>query len=171
MMLPFRLVYHEQYDLKLGEHVFPSQKYRMIREQMIEEGFAGPEDFVAPEPATDDDLCLAHDAEWIARLRDGTLSHAELMRLEIPFIPQTRDAFWCATGGTKLATRLALELRVGFNLSGGFHHAYAAHGEGFCPINDVAVAIRCLQRDGLIERAMVVDCDVHHGNGTAAIFA
>jgi acetoin utilization deacetylase AcuC-like enzyme len=81
------------------------------------------------------------------------------------------EAFWQAAGGTILTARLALESGMAFNIGGGFHHGFPGHGEGFCAINDVAIAIRRLQRDGAIKRAMVVDCDVHHGNGTAAIFA
>jgi len=169
--LPFKLVYHEGYDLNLGSHVFPSQKFRMIRERFLADGFAAPSDFATPEPASDDDLLLVHDRAWITRLKNGTLDFAELLRLEIPYSKQMVDAFWLAAGGSTLAARLALEDRVGFNIGGGFHHAFPDHGEGFCAIHDVAVAIRKLQKDRLIERAMVVDTDVHHGNGTAAIFA
>ena len=170
-MLPFKLVYHEGYDLNLGPHVFPSKKFRLIRERLLAEGFAGMDDFVEPEPATDEDLILVHKAEWVNRLRTGTLSPEELLQLEIPYSQAMREAFWLAAGGTTLAARLALRDRIGFNVGGGFHHAYPGHGEGFCAIHDVAVAIRRLQKDKLIEKAMVVDCDVHHGNGTAAIFA
>lgn len=170
-MLPFRLVYHEGYDLHLGAHVFPSHKYRWIRERMLQDRFAAEEDFVEPEPAPDEDLLLVHQPAWIERLKKGTLSYQELVRLEIPYSPQTVRAYWLAAGGTTLAARLALEHGVGFNVGGGFHHAFPDHGEGFCAINDIAVAIRRLERDGAIRRAMVVDCDVHHGNGTAAIFA
>ena len=169
-MLPFRLVYHEGYDLNLGSHVFPSQKYRQIRERLLADGFAEEADFVKPEPASDEDLLLVHQRDWITRLRMGTLDYIELMRLEIPYSRAMVEAFWLAAGGTTLAARLALPNGVGFNIGGGFHHAFAGHGEGFCAINDVAVAIRKLQKERLIERAMVVDCDVHDGNGTAAIF-
>ncbi len=170
-MLPFKLVYHAGYDLNLGAHVFPSKKFRLIRERLLADGFASADDFVQPEPATDDDLRLVHTADWVKRLRTGTLSLEELTHLEIPYSEPTREAFWLAAGGTTLAARLALRDRIGFNVGGGFHHAYPGHGEGFCAIHDVAVAIRRLQKDKLIEKAMVVDCDVHHGNGTAAIFA
>lgn len=170
-MLPFKLVYHERYDLNLGAHVFPSQKFRLIRERLLAENFAAPEDFVAPQPAPDKDLLLAHEAGWIGRLKTGTLSDAEILQLEIPYSRQMVDAFWLAAGGTTLAARLALSEGVAFNVGGGFHHAFAGHGEGFCAINDIAVAVRVMQRDRKIERAMVVDCDVHDGNGTAAIFA
>jgi acetoin utilization deacetylase AcuC-like enzyme len=170
-MLSFKLVYHPGYDLNLGAHVFPSRKYRLIRDQLIEEGFAHPMDFVEPEPVADEDILRVHDPGWVNRLKTGTLSPAEVLTLEIPFSKQMVDGFWLATGGTLLAARNALRDRIGINLGGGFHHAYAGHGEGFCAIHDVAVAIRALQHAGAIRRAMVVDLDVHHGNGTAAIFA
>lgn len=170
-MLPYRLVYHPDYDLNLGEHVFPAQKYRWIQDRLLFDRIAAPDDFLTPEPASDEDVLLAHDAGWVDRLKHGTLSYSELVRLEIPYSPQTVRAFWLAAGGSILAARLAFEDGIGFNVGGGFHHGFAGHGEGFCAINDIAVAVRRVQRDGLIERAMVVDCDVHHGNGTAAIFA
>jgi acetoin utilization deacetylase AcuC-like enzyme len=169
-MLPFRLVYHENYDLHLGAHVFPSKKYKWLHDRLLRTRFAAAEDFVAPEPATDDDILLVHDPEWVAKLRNGTLSYQDILRLEIPYSRQMVEAFWLAAGGTLTAARLALKNGLGFNIGGGFHHAFQGHGEGFCAINDIAVAIRRLQRDGAIRRAMVVDCDVHHGNGTAAIF-
>lgn len=170
-MLPFKLVYHDGYDLNLGSHVFPSKKYRLIRDRMIEEHFAEPGDFVEPEPASDEDLMLVHQRGWVTRLKHGTLDYLELLKLEIPYSHQMVQAFWLAAGGTTLAARLALDQRIGFNVGGGFHHAFPGHGEGFCAIHDVAVAIRKLQAEKRIERAMVVDVDVHDGNGTAAIFA
>ena len=169
-MLPFKLVYHDGYDLNLGAHVFPSQKYRLIRDRLLADGFAEPGDFLQPEPASDEDLLLVHQRGWITRLKQGTLDYLELIKLEIPYSREMVDAFWMAAGGTTLAGRLALTGGVGFNLGGGFHHAFPGHGEGFCAIHDVAVAIRKLQHERLIERAMVVDSDVHDGNGTAAIF-
>jgi acetoin utilization deacetylase AcuC-like enzyme len=169
--LPFRLVYSENYDLHLGDHVFPSKKFRWLHDRLIRSRFAAPEDFIEPAPATDEDLRLVHDADWVAKLRSGTLSYQDILRLEIPYSRQMVEAFWLAAGGSMLAARLAMEAGVGFNIGGGFHHAFPGHGEGFCAINDIAVAVRRLQRDGVIRRAMVVDCDVHHGNGTAAIFA
>lgn len=170
-MLPYRLVYHELYDLHLGDHVFPSKKFRWLRDRLLRDGFANAGDFIAPEPATDDDARLVHDALWVKKLRTGTLTYHDILRLEIPYSRQMVEAFWLAAGGSILAARLALEHGIGYNVGGGFHHGFPAHGEGFCAINDVAIAIRRLQRDGLIRRAMVVDCDVHQGNGTAAIFA
>ena len=170
-MLPYRLVYHERYDLNLGDHVFPSKKFRWLHDRLLRTRFAVPGDFVEPQPATDDDVRLVHDPEWVARLRNGTLSYHDILRLEIPYSRQMVDAFWLAAGSTILAASLALEQGIGFNVGGGFHHAFPGHGEGFCAINDIAIAVRRMQRDGRIRRAMVVDCDVHHGNGTAHIFA
>jgi acetoin utilization deacetylase AcuC-like enzyme len=170
-MLPFRLVYHEGYDLDLGEHVFPSRKYRLVRDALLADGMALADRFVRPAPASDEQLGLVHDAGWIKRLRTGTLTFQEVARMEVPYSRRLVEAFRLAAGGTLLASRLALDDGVGVNIGGGFHHAFADHGEGFCAVNDVAVAIRCLRAEDAIERAMVVDCDVHQGNGTAALFA
>jgi acetoin utilization deacetylase AcuC-like enzyme len=170
-MLPFQLVYHPRYDLNLGDHVFPARKYRLIHDRLLQERFAGPADFVEPRPASDEDVWRVHEAGWVHRLKTGTLSQAEIAKLEIPYSREMVEGFWLATGGTILAARNALRDRIGFNIGGGFHHAFPAHGEGFCAIHDVAIAIRALQDEHAVERALVVDCDVHHGNGTAAIFA
>jgi acetoin utilization deacetylase AcuC-like enzyme len=170
-MLPFKLVYREEYDLQLGSHVFPSQKYRLVREALIAENIASPEEFLKPDPATDADILRVHTTDYIHRIKSGTLSASEQMILEIPAGPETVRAFWLAAGGSILACQLAVKDSFAANIGGGFHHAYSGHGEGFCMINDVAIAIRRLQADGTISKAMVVDTDVHHGNGTAAIFA
>lgn len=169
-MLPFKLVYHDAYDLHLGAHIFPSQKYRLVKETLLREGLAGPEDFLPPEPATDDDVRLVHSQEWVRKLKTGKLDFAELMRLEIPWSKEMVEACWLAAGGSLLAGRRALEEGFAANLAGGLHHAFREHGEGFCAINDVAVAVRRLQSDRAVETAMIVDTDVHHGNGTAHIF-
>ena len=166
-----KIVYSDQYDLNLGDHVFPSVKYRLTKEKLLADGIARAEDFVEPGPASDEDVGLVHHLEYIGKLKAGTLSYAEILRLEIPYSPELIRAVWLAAGGSILAARLALDGGVAVNLSGGFHHAFPDHGEGFCVLHDVAIAIRRLQKDATIERAMTVDCDVHHGNGTAAIFA
>src|SRR5215471_21480087 len=169
-MLPFKLVYHPGYDLNLGLHVFPSQKFRLIQLQLLREGIAGPEDFLLPQEAPDEDLLRVHTPEWIEKLRNGSLTASEIMKLEVPYSPEMAKAVWLAAGGSSLAGELALRDGFGCNLGGGFHHAYANHGEGFCAIHDVAIAIRRMQADAAIKKAMVVDTDVHHGNGTAHIF-
>jgi acetoin utilization deacetylase AcuC-like enzyme len=166
-----KLVYSDHYDLNLGNHVFPSVKYKLTKEELLREGLARPEDFVEPEPATDDDVRLVHDQTYVWKLKNAKLSYVEILRLEIPYSPELIRAVWLCAGGSILAGRLALEDKAAVNIGGGFHHAFPDHGEGFCVIHDVAIAIRRLQRDKAIERAMTVDCDVHHGNGTAEIFA
>ena len=169
-MLPFKLVYHERYDLNLGPHVFPSQKFRLIYEMLLRESLATEQDFLRPEPAIDEDILRVHTFEWVQKLKTGTLTASDVMKLEVPYSPELVEAVWLAAGGTILAAQSALRDGFGSNLSGGFHHAYPGHGEGFCAIHDVAVAIRKLQADGAVKKALVVDTDVHHGNGTAAIF-
>lgn len=169
-MLPFKLIYDARYDLHLGAHVFPSQKYRMVHDRLLEEGLATAEDFLAPQPATDDDVLRVHSQEYVYKLKTGTLSYTEILRMEVPYSKELMDACWLAAGGSILAGQRALQDGRSANIGGGFHHAYPDHGEGFCVIHDVAVAIRRLQFDRLIETAMVVDTDVHQGNGTAAIF-
>jgi acetoin utilization deacetylase AcuC-like enzyme len=170
-MLPFKLVYHDGYDLHLGAHVFPSQKFKLIAQKLLADGIATKADFVRPESASDADILRVHTADWVHKLKTGTLTRSEEMKLEVPYSPELVDAFWLAAGGSIAAAQAALHDGFGCNLGGGFHHAYPGHGEGFCAIHDVAVAVRRLQHDGAIRKAMVVDTDVHHGNGTAAIFA
>ena len=169
-MLPLKLIYDERYDLNLGAHVFPSQKYRLVYERLLQEGIASQEDFLKPMPASDDDILRVHSQDYLYKLKSGSLTRAEVMRMEVPYSTELIEACWLAAGGSILSARRALEEGFSANLGGGFHHAYPDHGEGFCVIHDVAVAIRKMQADGAIERAMVVDTDVHQGNGTAAIF-
>ena len=170
-MLPFKLIYSDDYYLPIGAHVFPAQKYRMIHEQLLREKIAAPEDFLKPAPASDADILRVHTREYVVKLKTGTLSSFEEMQMEIPYSPEIVKAFWLSAGGSILAAERALADGLAFNLGGGFHHAFPDHGEGFCMVHDVAVAIRRMQQDGKIKTAMTVDCDVHHGNGTAAIFS
>lgn len=170
MPLPFKLVYSNDYYLPLGAHVFPAQKYRLIHQRLVESGVAELSDLLEPQPAPDDDIRLVHTPEYVRKLLTGTLSAREEMQLEVPYSPELVRSFWLAAGGSTLAARRALTDGCCVNIGGGFHHAYPDHGEGFCVIHDVAVAIRCLQKDAAIKTAMVIDCDVHHGNGTAAMF-
>jgi acetoin utilization deacetylase AcuC-like enzyme len=170
-MLPFKLIYSDAYYLPIGQHVFPAEKYRRVRDRLIETGVAEADDFLAPQPANDRDILLVHRPEYVHKLTTATLSAREELQMEIPYSRQLVEAFWMAAGGSILAAQCALRDGVGINIGGGFHHAFPDHGEGFCMIHDVAVAIRRLQRDDKIQTAMTVDCDVHQGNGTAAIFA
>ncbi|MGH9511659.1 MAG: histone deacetylase family protein [Terriglobales bacterium] len=169
-MLPFRLVYSDGYYLPIGTHVFPAEKYRLVRERLIETGVVDASDFVTPETAADEDILRVHTPEYIQKLTTGALSAREEIEMEIPYSRELVKAFWLAAGGSILAAKCALENGVGINIGGGFHHAFPDHGEGFCMIHDVAVAIRKVQHDEKIRTAMTVDCDVHQGNGTAAIF-
>jgi acetoin utilization deacetylase AcuC-like enzyme len=169
-MLGFKLVYAEKYFLPIGVHVFPAQKYTLVHDRLLRTGVAEPGDFLEPQPATDEDVLRVHNPEYVEKLRTGTLSFQEELQLEVPYSRELVEAFWLHAGGSILAAQRALEDGVAINLGGGFHHAFPDHGEGFCVIHDVAIAIRRLQAEGKIRRAMVVDCDVHQGNGTAAIF-
>jgi acetoin utilization deacetylase AcuC-like enzyme len=170
-VLPLKLIYHPDYDLNLGAHVFPSQKYRLIHDRLLADGSASPEDFLAPEPASDEDVLRVHTPDYVRKLKAGTLSRDEEARLEVPYSRELIRAVWLAAGGSILAGRRALADGFAANIGGGFHHACPDHGEGFCVIHDVAIAIRRLQSEHAIERAMVVDTDVHQGNGTAVIFS
>jgi acetoin utilization deacetylase AcuC-like enzyme len=169
-MLPFKLIYHPEYDLDLGPHVFPSQKFKMIHDALLAEGIAEEEDFIEPEMASDEDVMRVHTPEWVRKLQTDSLTLSERMKLEIPVSESTIKGFWLAAGGSILAGRKALEDGFAANLGGGFHHAYPGHGEGFCMLHDFGIAIRSLQASGAIRTAMIVDTDVHQGNGTAAIF-
>ena len=170
-MLPFKLVYSDDYYLPIGTHVFPAEKYRRIHDRLLEMGVAGAEDFVTPQLASDQDVLLVHTPAYVQKLKTGTLSAREELEMEVPYSPELVRAFWLAAGGSILAADYALQNHIAFNIGGGFHHAFPDHGEGFCMVHDVAVAIRRMQHDDRITRAMTVDCDVHQGNGTAAIFA
>jgi acetoin utilization deacetylase AcuC-like enzyme len=165
-----KIVYSDGYDLNLGDHVFPSVKYRLARERLLERGLAHPSDFVEPERATDEQVLLVHRPEYVGKLKSGRLSREELRQLEVPYSREFIEAVWLGAGGTLEACRRALSDGVAVTICGGFHHAFPDHGEGFCALNDVAIAIRSLQHEGRIRDAMIIDCDVHHGNGTAAIF-
>jgi len=169
-MLPFKLVYSDDYYLPIGAHVFPAEKYRMIQRRLVESKIAEPSDFITPKPASDEDVLLVHTREYVHKLKTGTLSAMEELQMEVPYSPELVKAFWLAAGGSILAADLALRSGVAFNIGGGFHHAFPDHGEGFCVVHDVAVAIKRMHQEGKITRAMTVDLDVHDGNGTAAIF-
>jgi len=170
-MLPFKLIYSEDYFLPIGDHVFPGEKYRGVHDRLLAMRVADASDFVAPRSATDEDILLVHTPQYVQKLKTGTLSAREELEMEIPYSPELVGAFWMAAGGSMLAADYALNDGVAISIGGGFHHAFPDHGEGFCMINDIAVAIRRMQRDEKIRTAMTLDCDVHQGNGTAAIFA
>ena len=167
---PARIVYSPSYELNLGPHVWPTAKYRLIHERLLRSGAARPEMFVAPEPCGWETLALVHSQAYLAKVRTLTLSPDEVRTLELPLNAGIVEGFRLMAGGTIAAAGLALRCGAAAHLGGGLHHAFAGHGEGFCLFNDVAVAVRHLQGDGRVLRAAIVDCDVHHGNGTAMIF-
>jgi acetoin utilization deacetylase AcuC-like enzyme len=165
-----KLVWSSRYRIDIGRHVWPTDKYDRIREQLMADGLVGPDAFVEPEPASWDDLALVHHPDYLDGLRALSLSLDDVARLELPLSRDIVEGFRLMAGGTCRAAGLALDDGIAFHVGGGLHHAFAGHGEGFCMFNDVAVSIRRLQRDRRLARAAIVDCDVHQGNGTAAIF-
>ena len=168
---PFRFVYSDAYWMvDLGNHVFPAEKYRLIYEKLLRRG-AKKENFKAPEPASDEDLLLVHSPKYLKKLKTGRLSQAEVITMELPYSAEVLDFAQLMVGGTIMAVQLALEDGLSVHIGGGFHHAFHDHGEGFCILNDVAIALRKMQQSGAFKKGMIVDCDVHQGNGTAEIFA
>jgi acetoin utilization deacetylase AcuC-like enzyme len=196
------ILYSPRYHIDIGLHVFPTRKYRLVRQALDASEGDGSRNmgdrsrnyptsligdrsrnlptrpvpqYIEPDPATWDELALVHTQEYLTKLRTGTLTREDLAQLELPWSEAMVEGFRLMVGGTIAAARLATNPEpripnpVVCHLGGGLHHAFANHGEGFCPFNDVAVAVRVLQARG-IERAAIVDLDVHHGNGTAFIF-
>jgi acetoin utilization deacetylase AcuC-like enzyme len=163
------VVYSTGYHIDIGSHVFPTRKYQLLHDRI--RASSVEVHIVEPQTATWDQLALVHTRDYLTKLQAGTFEWNELALLEIPWSPEVVEGFRLMTGGTIETAYFALETkRPGFHIGGGFHHAFADHGEGFCLFNDVAVAIRLLLEQNAIERAAVIDLDVHHGNGTAFIF-
>ena len=166
-----KCAYHPGYQVELpAGHPFPIAKFTLLKDQLLAEGVLQASDILRPEPLDRATLALVHTPDYLDKLESSGLSAAEQRRLGMPW----SEALWMrsrlASGGTLLAAREALGSGLSGNLAGGTHHAFADHGEGFCVLNDVAIAIAKLRREGAIERALVIDLDVHQGNGTAAIF-
>ena len=162
-------IYSSGYNLQLEGHVFPAVKFSHIHDHITSDPDFANHRFFEPLPASRDDVATVHDKEYLNDLINLNFSK-RVYRSELPLNRSIVDAFFLATGGTIMAAEMALDYGKGMNLSGGFHHAFADHAEGFCYLNDVAVAIRVLQKQKRIKRALVVDLDVHQGNGTARIF-
>ncbi|MFW6131250.1 MAG: histone deacetylase [Candidatus Aminicenantaceae bacterium] len=154
----------------LGNHVFPVEKYRIIYEKLIQMGIK-KENFISPEPVNDEDLFLVHSPKYIKKLKTGSLSHSEIMTLEMSYSQEIKKFAWLFTGGTIRTVEIALEEGMSVHIGGGFHHGFPDHGEGFCMLNDTAVALEKIKKANRIQKAMIVDCDVHQGNGNAYIFA
>jgi acetoin utilization deacetylase AcuC-like enzyme len=171
--------YSDTFVLPLPEHHrFPMAKYRLLRERLVDEGVLDRRDLHVPEPATWDELRLVHDPEYVDAVATGALPADAQRRIGFPWSPMMVERSRRSVGATIAAARdvmcrsaesLALH-GVAANLAGGTHHAFRDRGEGYCVFNDVAVAASLLRRDRVAERIAIVDCDVHQGNGTAAIF-
>jgi acetoin utilization deacetylase AcuC-like enzyme len=168
---PFKFIYSDDYWMvNIGEHVFPVEKYRLIYEALFRIG-AKKNDFLLPLLPRDEDLLLVHTPRFIKRLKSGNLSHSEILTLELPYSPELLEFALRFVGGTILVADRALEDGLAVHIGGGFHHAFPDHGEGFCVLNDVAVSLEKMKHEGKIQKAMVVDCDLHQGNGNAFIFS
>jgi acetoin utilization deacetylase AcuC-like enzyme len=167
-----RLYYTDQFELPLpAGHRFPMDKYRRLRQRVVASGEHAAAALIVPPAATDEQLLFCHTADYLRRVKTGTLSVAEVRRIGFPWSEQLVERSRRSTGATIAAARAALSDRMAANLAGGTHHAFADAGEGYCVFNDAAVAIRTLQSEQLIRRACVIDLDVHQGNGTASILA
>jgi acetoin utilization deacetylase AcuC-like enzyme len=167
----YRIYYSPYYYADIGEgHVFPIRKFELVRDKLLAEHALDPGEILEPEPAAVEDLLLVHTEDYISRLQSGELTAKEVRKLGLPWSRSLVRRSLHAISGTINAARHCLTSGIASNLAGGTHHAYPDRGEGFCVLNDVAVAIRVLQRDRLAERFLIVDLDVHQGDGTAFIF-
>lgn len=165
-----RIVYSPKYYANIGSHVFPMEKYRLVVEKLLNNGIILKRDIVQPSLINDEDLLLVHSPLYLDKLKRQALSHSEIQTLELPYSRELFDAFRYSCSGTTQAGRYSLKDGIGINIGGGFHHAFPDHGEGFCMLNDIAVCIKVLLKEKMIKRALVFDCDLHQGNGTAHIF-
>jgi acetoin utilization deacetylase AcuC-like enzyme len=167
-----RVFYSPRYYADIGDtHIFPIRKFELVRDQLLHEGTLVSNEVVEPQPAAVEDVLLVHTDDYVTRLRKGQLTAREIRRLGLPWSESLVQRSFYAVGGTISAAHVALDDGYASNLAGGTHHAFANRGEGFCVLNDVAIAIRALRRKELVTRVAIVDCDVHQGNGTATIFA
>jgi acetoin utilization deacetylase AcuC-like enzyme len=164
-------VYHPAYEVPLSKgHPFPMSKYPLLKARLLADSVIAAGDLIQPEPPDFATLELVHTGEYLEKLKTSTLSPADIRRLGLPWSEALWQRSLLASAGTLLAAREALKSGLAANLAGGTHHAFADHGEGFCVLNDIAIAVAKLRAEQVIERAVVIDLDVHQGNGTAAIF-
>lgn len=163
--------YSDHFPIPLPpDHRFPIDKYRLLRELIISEQVIPEDDLRVPDPATRDQICLAHDPAYVDKVIAGTLSEKEIRRIGFPWSPELVVRSLRSVGGTIAACRSALDSGISANLAGGTHHAHRDFGSGYCLLNDCAVAIKVVQTEKLAKNVLVLDCDVHQGDGTAAIF-
>ncbi len=163
-----QVVTSSRYGVDIGAHVFPTNKYALLIERLLADGTLSRTEIVESDRTDEAELRRVHTPGYVSRCLNGKLSTTEIARLELPWSAALLEASMRCVGGTSMAAHLALEHRVGIHIGGGFHHAFPDHGEGFCVFNDPACAVRTLLAESRIERAIVIDCDVHQGNGTAA---
>lgn len=167
-----RVFYTPRYYANIGDgHIFPIRKFELVRDKLLFEGTLQPDELIEPAPAEIADVLLVHTEDYVSRLCNGALTGKEIRRLGLPWSESLVQRSFYAVGGTVAATEVSLAEGYSSNLAGGTHHAFPDRGEGFCVLNDVAIAIRALRARKLIRRAAIVDCDVHQGNGTATIFS
>lgn len=167
----YKVFYSPYYYADIGEdHVFPIRKFELVKDLLLREGTLNPDNIIEPQPAAVEDVCLIHTADYVKRLIAGELTKQEIRKLGLPWTKSLVRRSFLATAGTINAAKYALENGIASNLAGGTHHSYPDRGEGFCVLNDIAVAIAVLRRENSARRFLIVDCDVHQGNGTAFIF-
>ncbi len=167
-----RMFYSDHFELPLPEsHRFPMSKYRLLRERLAKSDVHREDVFIVPPAATDEQILRCHTLRYLEAVKTGTLTTAEIRRIGFPWSPAMVERSRRSTGATIAASRAALQDGVSANLAGGTHHAFSDAGEGYCVFNDAAVAIKTLRSERLIQRALVIDLDVHQGNGTASILA
>ncbi len=165
-----KIFYTDTFPIPLPEnHSFPKDKYFLLRMRIIEELCDQSIELRVPEPASDEAILRAHDPNYVRRLLNGELSDKEIRRVGLPWSAEIVKRTRYSVGGTIAACRAALEEGVAVNLGGGTHHAFRDHGQGYCWLNDTAIAVRAMQAEGLVRQVLIIDCDVHQGNGTAAI--
>ncbi len=169
MISPHRLVWAPGYACDIGPHVFPTSKYAAVRGVLVDEGLVRAGEVLVPEPPLRALLALAHEAAYLDDL-EAAAPTPRTLRSELPVTPEVIAAFSLCAAGTTLAARHALATGAAAHVGGGLHHAYAGHAEGFCYVNDLAVAAQAMRREGRVHRVAIVDLDVHQGNGSAAIF-
>lgn len=170
-MSGYRLFYSPYYYADIGEgHVFPIRKFELVRDRLLNEGTLSVDEIFEPEPAKVEDVLLVHTEDYVMRLINDELTAKEIRKLGLPWSKSLVRRSFLATSGTIEAAKFALESGIASNLAGGTHHSFPDRGEGFCVLNDVAIAIRVLQKEKLASRFLIVDLDVHQGNGTAFIF-
>ncbi|MBK8019590.1 MAG: histone deacetylase [Betaproteobacteria bacterium] len=166
-----KVLYTDHYVLPLPEgHRFPMEKYRMLRERVVASGVCRDEPPVSPRAATDEEILRVHDAGYLGRVVAGTLAPEEIRRIGFPWTPEMVERSRRSSGATLEACRAAIEDGMAVNLAGGTHHAFRDRGEGYCVFNDAAIAAVAMQAEERVRRVLIVDCDVHQGNGTASIF-